>query len=73
MKVINNYNLLRKITSRAKFLVNNNLSSSNKLRRGFREEMKVVMVKKILKNTKLNHNQVRPLRYHRRKNQTCRR
>jgi hypothetical protein len=68
MKVINNYNLLRKITTKEKFLVNNNLSSSNKLRRDFREKMKVVTVKRILKNTKVNHNLVRPLRFLRRKN-----
>jgi hypothetical protein len=67
MKVIDNYNFQRKITSRIKLRVNNNLSQSNKLRRDLREEMIIVMTKMILKNTKGSHSQVRLWRYLRRK------
>jgi hypothetical protein len=63
MKVINNYNLLRKVTSRIKILVSNNLSPSSKLRRDQREEKIVIMMKKILMNIMISHNQVRPWRY----------
>jgi hypothetical protein len=59
MKVINNYNLLRKVTSRIKILILNNLSPSNKLRRDLIEETIVVMMTKILKSTEKGHNQVR--------------
>jgi predicted secreted Zn-dependent protease len=63
MRMINNYNLLRKIIYRTKFLVNVNLSKSNKVRRELRKEMKAVTTKKILKNTRVDHSQVRLRRY----------
>jgi hypothetical protein len=59
MKVVKNYNLLRKATPRTKILVLNNLSPGNKLRRDLREETIVVMMTKILKNTEEGHKKVK--------------
>jgi hypothetical protein len=68
MKVVKNYNLLRKATPRTKILVLNNLSPGNKLRRDLREETIVVMMTKILKNTEEGHNKVRLWKYLKSKN-----